>query len=61
MDLTPPLENAIDRAVARLLRPLFRVLLRHGKSYRAFEEVARRTYVEVAMEDFGIPGKKPSV
>lgn len=55
------LERAIDRAVARLLRPLFRVLLRHGKSYRAFEEVAKRTYVEVAMGDFGIPGKKPSV
>ena len=57
----PPLERAIDLAVARLLRPLFRVLLRHGKSYRAFEELAKRTYVEVAMEDFGIPGKKPSV
>ena len=61
MDSAPPLERAIDLAVARLLRPLFRVLLRHGKSYRAFEEVAKRTFVEVAMEDFGIPGKKPSV
>lgn len=61
MDAATPIERAIDLAVARLLRPLFRVLLRHDKSYRAFEEVARRTYVEVAMEDFGIPGKKPSV
>ncbi len=61
MDQTTPIERAIDLAVARLLRPLFRVLLRHGRSYRTFEEVARRTFVEVAMEDFGIPGKKPSV
>jgi hypothetical protein len=61
MDSTNLLERAIDRAVARLLRPLFRVLLRHGKSYRAFEDVAKRTYVDVALRDFGIPGKKPSV
>lgn len=61
MDQANPVERAIDLAVARLLRPLFRVLLRHGKSYRAFEDVAKRTYVEVAMGDFGIPGKKPSV
>jgi hypothetical protein len=61
MTQTPSHERAIDLAVARLLRPLFRVLLRHGRSYSAFEEVAKRTYVEVAMEDFGIPGKKPSV
>jgi hypothetical protein len=61
MDQGSLLERAIDRAVARLLRPLFRVLLRHGKSYRAFEEVAKRTFVDVALNDFGIPGKKPSV
>ncbi len=61
MDQTSPLERAIDLAVARLLRPLFRVLLRHGKSYQAFDELARRTFVEVAMDDFSIPGKKPSV
>lgn len=61
MDQANRVERAIDLAVARLLRPLFRVLLRHGKSYRAFEDLAKRTYVEVAMGDFGIPGKKPSV
>jgi hypothetical protein len=61
MDSANPLERAIDLAVARLLRPLFRVLLRHGKSYQAFDALARRTFVEVAMDDFGIPGKKPSV
>lgn len=61
MDQANTVERAIDLAVARLLRPLFRVLLRHGKSYRAFDDLAKRTFVEVALEDFGIPGKKPSV
>lgn len=61
MDATRLLENAIDHAVARLLRPLFRVLLRHGKPYKAFDDVARRTFVDVALSDFGIAGKKPSV
>jgi hypothetical protein len=54
-------EQVLDRAVATLLRPLFRVLLRNGKSFSAFEEVAKRTFVDVAMNDFSIPGKKPSI
>ena len=40
---------------------LFRVLLRHGMSYTAFEALARRVYVQVAIEEFGLPGKKPSI
>jgi Family of unknown function (DUF6502) len=53
--------HALNTAIARLLRPLFRLLLRHSVSFGAFEELAKRTYVEVALEDFGIPGKKPSI
>ncbi len=53
--------NAYQRAITQLLRPLFRLLLRSGMSYGAFEELARKTYVEVAASDFGIPGKKPSI
>ena len=45
----------------RLLRPLFRLLLRHQVPFGAFEELAKRAYVEVALNDFGIPGKKPSI
>ena len=29
--------------------------------FSAFEELAKRAYVEVAMSDFAIPGKKPSI
>jgi hypothetical protein len=47
--------------VARVLAALFRVLLRQGFSYTAFDALARRVYVQVALSEFGIPGKKPSV
>ncbi len=42
----------------RLLRPLVRVLLRYGFSYGAFAELAKRVYVEVAQDEFRIPGRK---
>ena len=53
--------QALDAAIARLLRPLFRLLLRHSVSFGAFEDLAKRTYIQVALDDFGIPGKKPSI
>src|ERR1043165_7253455 len=52
---------ALHAAIAKLLRRLFRVLLRHQMSFGAFEELAKRAYVDVALNDFGIPGKKPSI
>jgi len=55
------MQSALARAVARLLRPLVRVLLRHAMPYTAFEAIARRVYVEVAMEDFSLPGKKTTI
>lgn len=55
------LSRALNRAIAHLLRPLFRVLLRHQVSFGAFEEMAKRVYVDVAARDFGIEGKKSSI
>jgi hypothetical protein len=52
---------ALGTAVARLLRPLVRVLLRHSMPFGAFEDIAKRVYVEVALEEFAIPGRKPSI
>jgi len=48
-------------ALAKLLRPLVRLLLKHSFPYSAFESIAKRVYVETAMEDFALPGKKPSI
>ena len=61
MDVQNALPKALNRAVRRLLTPLFRLLLRQGMSFTAFEELAKRVYVEIALREFGIPGKKPSI
>jgi len=55
------MHQALEAAVTSVLRALFRVLLRHSMSYSAFDELARRAYVEVAMKDFAIDGKKPTI
>jgi hypothetical protein len=52
------LRQALNNAVVLLLRPLVRVLLRHGLTYDEFAELARRTYVDVAERDFALKGRK---
>ena len=60
MATTDTPETVLQRAIQQLLRPLVRLLLRHSVSFAAFEEIARRVYVDVALKDFAIPGRKPS-
>jgi hypothetical protein len=57
----PRVGQALTAAVERVLRPLFRILLRNHMSFKAFVDIAKHVYVDVAAEDFGIPGKKTSV
>lgn len=57
----PVLSRALNQALARLLRPLCRLMLRHGMAFGAFVDLAKRTYVDVAMTEFNLPGKKPSI
>jgi hypothetical protein len=61
MDARNRSQGVLEKAVATLLRPLFRVLLRRSMSFLAFEEIAKRVFVEVAMKDFAIQGKQPSI
>ncbi len=56
MELQP--QSTILAAVARLLKPLVRLLLRHGIPFQAVSEVLKQTYVTVADEKFRLPGKK---
>jgi hypothetical protein len=56
-----PAASALQRAVLRVMRALARVLIRHGLALPAFVELAKRAWVEVALSDFAIPGRKPSV
>ncbi len=55
------LSKALSSAVLQLLRPLMRILLRNGVPYGAFADLAKRVYVRVAMEEFGISERKQSV
>ncbi|GAB4246302.1 MAG: DUF6502 family protein [Deltaproteobacteria bacterium] len=51
-------QTAIHAAILRILRPLVRLLLRHGVPFGTFSDLAKRVYVEVALDEFGIPGRK---
>ncbi len=57
-DLRPT--RALEAAIVRLVRPLARLMLRHGVPFAVFEESAKRAFVEAAMTDFALPGRKPS-
>jgi hypothetical protein len=61
MDADARPRQALHAAITRLMRPLVRVLLRHSLPFSAFEEIARQVYVDVALSEFAIPGKKPSI
>ncbi len=45
-------------AFLKLLRPLVRIFLRNNVPYGIFADLAKSVYVEVAVEEFGIPGRK---
>lgn len=51
-------QQALINAVYKLLRPLVRILLRNGFPYGAFTDLAKRAYVDVAMKEFVVNGKK---
>jgi hypothetical protein len=55
------LASTLSAALHRLLRPVVRICLRNGLPHGAFAEVAKRVFVEVATEEFGLPGRKQSV
>ena len=61
MDVESTVHKVLSGAIARILRPLFRVLLRNQLSFNAFSDIAKRVYLEVASREFGIPGKKQTV
>jgi len=52
------IETAIISAIRTMLRPLVRLLLRNGVPVQSFFELAKDVYVDVAMTEFDLPGKK---
>lgn len=47
-------------ALRNLLRPLVKLLLNSGVTVQAMVEIVKEVYVEVAMNEFTLPGKKQS-
>ncbi len=52
--------KALFAAITKLLRPLVRILLRNGIPYGTFADLAKQVYVDVALHDFTVPGRKPT-
>jgi hypothetical protein len=52
--------ESLTLAVRRILRPLVRLLLRHGVSFHALSDLLKQLYVEVAEHDFVLAGRKQS-
>lgn len=46
------------KACRRLLRPIARMLLRAGITWKEFSELAKQSFVEVAGNDYGIAGRQ---
>ena len=56
--MTNPVKPGLLSAFRVMLRPLVRILLRNGISYAEFAEIAKAVYVEVAVTDFKVEGKR---
>ncbi len=61
MDAPTTFPQTLAVTIGRVMRPLFRLLLRNNMSFNAFVDIAKREYVDIAMQEFGIPGKKSSI
>jgi hypothetical protein len=56
-----PLQRAMLLALASVLKPLARLMLRCGLGYSEFESVCKTVFVQVAAEDYGIRGRPTNV
>ena len=51
-------KSGLLSAFSVMLRPLVRILLRHGISFAEFAEIVKAVYVEIAVTDFKVEGKR---
>ena len=58
--MSESVKTGLLAAYVKLLRPLVRILLRHGITYGEFSEVVKTSFVTVAAQEFRVPGKKMS-
>lgn len=58
--MSESVKTGLLAAYSKLLRPLIRILLRHGITYAELSEVVKTVFVETAAQEFRVPGKKMS-
>lgn len=58
--MSDEIKNLFFTSAKHLLKPIIRVAIRHGVTFGELSEVVKSTYVEVARDDFPLPGKKAS-
>ncbi|MFT7651334.1 MAG: hypothetical protein ACI9ON_000885 [Limisphaerales bacterium] len=56
--MSDALDRSVIKAARRILRPLVRLMIRNGFTATAFQELARKEFVDVAFTDFGIADKQ---
>ena len=56
-----PRPAALSQAIVTLLKPLVRLVLKRGMAFGQFSELVKRAYVEVAQEDFAVPGRRLTI
>jgi hypothetical protein len=59
--MSTELQSVLHSALLRLLRPLTRVMLRHGMAYGTFAEIARKAFVDEAFEMLARSGQRQSI
>lgn len=58
--MTESIKESLLAGFRRVMRPLVRILLRHGISFGEFAEILKAVYVEVAGHDFALPAGRQS-
>lgn len=53
-------DQALTQALARILKAVARIALRRGLPFDAVAEIAKKAFIEVAANEFTIPGRKQS-
>lgn len=59
--MSDAIRTTLRSAFRRLMKPLVRILLRHGISFKEFAEVVKSVYVDVASQDFRLAGKRQTL
>lgn len=53
--------NKLILSIIRIMKPLARILLRHGISFGTFSDIAKWVYVQTAAAEFGMGSRKQSI